>query len=104
VGPDDALTALLGEQRSAIVRFLDDAPATCGRIARALHLVPGGVTHHLRALEAAGLIQRTRDGRHVQVELTARGRALHALYQQAPSTLYGPRAAPGFLMWPALRR
>jgi DNA-binding transcriptional ArsR family regulator len=82
--PEDALIALLGAQRSAIVRFLEDAPATCGLIARTLHLVPAGVTHHLRALEAAGLIRRTREGCHVLVELTARGRALQVLYEHAP--------------------
>jgi DNA-binding transcriptional ArsR family regulator len=85
-GKHDSLAALLGVQRSAIVRLLADAPSTCGLLAQSLFLVPGGVTHHLQALEAAGLIRRTRDGRHVLVELTARGRALHSLYQRTPRT------------------
>ena len=92
--PEDALTALIGVQRSAIVRYLEDAPARCGRIAEALHLVPGGVTHHLRALETAGLITRKRKGRHVLVELTARGRALRVLFEHAPEAICAARCEP----------
>lgn len=43
-------------------------------------MAPGGVTHHLRLLEAAGLVWRERTGRSVIVELTARGGAILALY------------------------
>jgi DNA-binding MarR family transcriptional regulator len=45
-------------------------------------MAPGGVTHHLRFLEAAGLIWRERTGRSVTVELTARGGAILALYRR----------------------
>jgi predicted ArsR family transcriptional regulator len=55
--------------------------------AETLDLVPGGVRHHLRALEAAGLIRRTRVGRHVEVELTARGRALQMLFPRVPGSI-----------------
>jgi DNA-binding MarR family transcriptional regulator len=74
------LESLLGPQRAAVLRCLDDA-ATCGAIAESLFMAPGGVTHHLRVLEAAGLVTRTRRGRHVVVERTAKGCAIIALYQ-----------------------
>ncbi len=47
-----------------------------------LHGAPNMVTHHLRALEAAGLITRTRQGRNVWVRRSARGTQLAALYER----------------------
>jgi DNA-binding MarR family transcriptional regulator len=61
--------------------MLQARPASCGTIAQALFMAPGGVTHHLRHLERAGLARRTRTGREVTVHLTARGRALLDLYE-----------------------
>lgn len=74
-----SLEALLGKQRALILDQLD-APVNCGEIARTLKTVPAGATHHLRSLEAAGLVIRRRDGRQVLVERTVRGAALLALY------------------------
>lgn len=73
------LGALAGPQRAAILQRLD-TPATAGALAASLHLAPGGLTHHLKQLEAAGLIRRIPAGRHVIVERTARGTSLLALY------------------------
>jgi DNA-binding transcriptional ArsR family regulator len=78
---DAPLETLLGPQRAAILRLLD-RPATCGAIAVALLIAPGGVTHHLQRLEAAGLARRRRRGRDVVVERTRRGGALLALYER----------------------
>jgi DNA-binding transcriptional ArsR family regulator len=75
-----SLEGLLGPVRSAILRLLD-APTPAGRLAESLRLGPSGVTHHLRALEPAGLIARDRDGRHVLVRRTMRGTRLLALYE-----------------------
>jgi DNA-binding transcriptional ArsR family regulator len=77
---DATLEALLGRQRSTILRHLE-RPTTSGEIAEALWTVPGGATHHLRWLEAAGLVTRRRRGRYVLVERTPRGSALLALYE-----------------------
>jgi DNA-binding transcriptional ArsR family regulator len=77
----DQLEGLVGPQRAAILRLLDTG-ATCGDLANALYMAPGGVTHHLRLLEAAGLVIRERVGRNVIVERTARGRAVLALYRR----------------------
>jgi DNA-binding transcriptional ArsR family regulator len=80
--PASALEALLGPQRAAILRMLD-RPCQAGDVARRLTLTPGGVTHHLKALEASGLILRERDARNVLVHRTARGTLLLGLYESA---------------------
>jgi DNA-binding MarR family transcriptional regulator len=74
------LISLLGERRAVILHVLEAGAASCGMIAQTLFMVPGGVTHHLRRLERAGLVRRTRTGREVTVHLSARGRALLDLY------------------------
>jgi DNA-binding transcriptional ArsR family regulator len=73
------LVALLGAPRAAILQRLD-SPTPPGRLARALLLSPSAITHHLTALERAGLITRERNGRHVLVHRTARGTTLLHLY------------------------
>jgi DNA-binding transcriptional ArsR family regulator len=80
--PASALEALLGPHRAAILRMLD-RPCQAGDVARRLTLTPGGVTHHLKALEASGLIVRERDARNVLVHRTARGTLLLGLYESA---------------------
>jgi DNA-binding transcriptional ArsR family regulator len=77
--PPAALDALIGTQRSRILRFLD-RPATAGRLAEALLAVPSAASHHLAILERAGLVARERQGRRVLVHRTARGTDLLALY------------------------
>ena len=59
-----------------------DRPATAGELAELLHAVPSVASHHLRALEAAGLITRTREGRRVRVRRSARGTELVVLYER----------------------
>jgi DNA-binding transcriptional ArsR family regulator len=73
------LEALIGTQRATLLRALD-RPRSVGELAQRMHTVPGGATHHLRRLEAAGLVIRERRGQRVIVELTGRGRGLLALY------------------------
>jgi DNA-binding transcriptional ArsR family regulator len=75
-----ALEALLGAPRANILRSLDRA-RSAGQIARALHFSPGAVTHHLIALERAGLISREPHGRHVLAHRTPRGTSLLGLYE-----------------------
>jgi DNA-binding transcriptional ArsR family regulator len=73
------LVALLGAPRAAIIQRLD-SPTPPGRLARALLLSASAITHHLTALERAGLVTRERNGRHVLVHRTARGTTLLHLY------------------------
>jgi DNA-binding transcriptional ArsR family regulator len=74
-----SLEALLGRPRATILKELE-RPRRPGQIAEALHTVPGGATHHLRQLEAAGLVTRERQGQSIIVERTTRGTSLLAIY------------------------
>jgi DNA-binding transcriptional ArsR family regulator len=78
--PPASLEALVGARRAALLRALD-APVTAGALADRLWLVPSGVTHHVHALESAGLVARERQGSSVLVRRTARGTDLLALYE-----------------------
>jgi DNA-binding transcriptional ArsR family regulator len=78
--PIGGLAGLLGGPRALILRLLDQ-PATAGSLAAGLQAVPSAATHHISALEAAGLVVRERRGQNVLVHRTARGTALLALYE-----------------------
>jgi DNA-binding transcriptional ArsR family regulator len=80
--PAAALEGLLGIQRTQILRALR-RPTSIGTLADILHAVPSAATHHVNALQAAGLVQRHRHGRNVLVDRTARGEALLELYEAA---------------------
>ena len=88
-GPAPALEDLLGIPRAQILRALE-CPTSIGRLAEALRAVPSAATHHVSALEAAGLVQRNRCGRQVLVHLTPRGQSLLELYEEvSPRTRFG---------------
>jgi DNA-binding transcriptional ArsR family regulator len=74
------LGELLGEPRADILRRLDEVHAA-GQLAGKMLFTPSAITHHLIALERAGLITRERHGRHVLVRRSARGTALLHLYE-----------------------
>jgi DNA-binding transcriptional ArsR family regulator len=80
--PVAGLDALLGHQRARILHALD-RPARAGQLADLLQGPPSMVTHHLTALERAGLVTRERAGRHVWVHRSARGSELAAIYDRA---------------------
>ncbi|MBE2315786.1 winged helix-turn-helix transcriptional regulator [Solirubrobacter sp. CPCC 204708] len=83
VPPPASLEALLGPPRARILAHLD-RPASAGELARLLRGVPSMASHHVRALERAGLVNRVREGRAVIVRRTARGTELVALYTASP--------------------
>jgi Family of unknown function (DUF5937)/Helix-turn-helix domain len=60
----DALAGVLGRVRAAVLTALD-RPRSTTDLARALGVSPGGVSQHLGALRAAGLVQGHRVGRVV---------------------------------------
>jgi DNA-binding transcriptional ArsR family regulator len=62
--PGDALAKVLGRGRASVLLSLD-APRTTGDVARRLEISPGGVSQHLSALRAAGLVSSNRHGRSV---------------------------------------
>lgn len=78
--PVDGLRALLGEPRAQILRHLDQM-TTAGALAESMLYVPSAISHHLLALERAGLVDRVREGRHVVVSRTPRANALLNLYE-----------------------
>ena len=78
--PPASLEGLLAPARATILRALD-RPVSAGGLAERHGFSPSGITHHLVALERAGLIERERDGRRVVVQRTLRGTRLLALYE-----------------------
>lgn len=74
-GPE-ALNALLGRGRSAILAALDE-PRSTTDLARLLEISPGSASQHLRVLRVAGLVAGHRTGRVVLYMRTALGDDLH---------------------------
>ncbi|WP_349879943.1 DUF5937 family protein [Micromonospora sp. HUAS YX12] len=77
-GPEpagDALARVVGGGRAALLHLLDAATTTTD-LARLTGLSAGNVSQHLAALHAAGLVVRSRAGRHVLYRNTEVGAAL----------------------------
>ena len=70
--PPEALAALLGRSRAAVLLALD-RPSTTTDLARARGLSAGGVSQHLAVLRDAGLVRSHRTGRSVLYLRTAAG-------------------------------
>ena len=60
---DRTFTALGDATRRAIVARLAEGEATVGELARPFRISRPAISKHLRVLEDAGLVRRTRDGR-----------------------------------------
>jgi DNA-binding transcriptional ArsR family regulator len=71
----DALAALLGRTRAALLELLAE-PATTADLSARLAVTAGGVSQHLGVLRAAGLVATRRDGRTVLHLRTDRADAL----------------------------
>jgi uncharacterized protein DUF5937/helix-turn-helix protein len=74
-GDGEALAALLGRRRAAILATLG-APTATTDLARRLGASPAGVNEHLGVLRRAGLVRAARDGRRVLYSRTPTGDAL----------------------------
>jgi DNA-binding transcriptional ArsR family regulator len=59
-----ALAGVVGRTKAELLRQLE-SPATTTDLARRLELTTGGVSQHLTALRAAGLVAANRDRQHV---------------------------------------
>lgn len=66
---DATFTALADPTRRAILRRLHRGPATVGELAGPFAMSAPAVSKHLRMLERAGLVARTREGRVHRIEL-----------------------------------
>ena len=60
---DRTFTALGDATRRAIVARLAEGEVTVGELARPFRISRPAISKHLRVLEQAGLVRRTRDGR-----------------------------------------
>jgi Family of unknown function (DUF5937)/Helix-turn-helix domain len=74
-GDSEALAALLGRRRAAILSTLG-TPAATSDLAARLGASPAGVNEHLGVLRRAGLVRAARDGRRVLYSRTPTGDAL----------------------------
>ncbi len=68
---DDVFSALGDPIRRAIVSRLQNGPATVGQLAKPFRVSRPAISKHLRVLERAGLVRRTREGRMSRCELDA---------------------------------
>jgi DNA-binding transcriptional ArsR family regulator len=73
--PGDPLARVVGAGRAALLHLLD-SPATTTDLARRTGMSGGNISQHLSALHAAGMVSRTREGRHVRYRNTEVGMAL----------------------------
>jgi DNA-binding transcriptional ArsR family regulator len=73
----EALSAVLGRSRAALLTELD-TPASTTDLARRTGLSAGGVSQHLTALREAGLVSAHRTGRYVLYARTGVAEALLA--------------------------
>jgi DNA-binding transcriptional ArsR family regulator len=70
-----SLTLLLGSSRAQILTSLR-APSTTQDLAQIHGMPPGGVSHHLKLLLAAGMASKYRDGRVVRYRLSPTGESI----------------------------
>lgn len=82
-----SLKALADPTRLKIMRYLTSESLTPSEIARKLQLRPPTVTHHLRELRLAGLVELSL--MHEENRYTARKQALEAVYQNLNAFLEG---------------
>ncbi|MFI9643936.1 ArsR/SmtB family transcription factor [Micromonospora sp. NPDC051925] len=74
-GGREALAALLGRTRAAVLEVSDDG-ATTSEVARRLHISPAAASQHTAVLRNAGLLVSRRDRNTVLHTLTPLGRAM----------------------------
>ena len=68
---DRTFGALADPTRRSILARLADGEATVGELARPFDVSRPAISKHLRVLERAGLVERTRDGRVSRCSLDA---------------------------------
>lgn len=64
------LKALADETRLAVVRYLMNGPSHVGGIQSALGIEQSLLSHHLRNLREAGIVEASRDGKAVLYQLS----------------------------------
>jgi DNA-binding transcriptional ArsR family regulator len=84
-----SLKALADPTRLKIMRYLTHENLTPSEIARKLQLRPPTVTHHLKELRLAGLVELSL--MHEENRYTARKQALEAVYENLNAFLQGEK-------------
>jgi DNA-binding transcriptional ArsR family regulator len=87
------LELLLGRPRAQLLALLAE-PASTTELAHRLNVSPPAVSQHLSVLAAAGLLERTRHGRHVHYRQSPLGAALHTARNDPPPHPETPPSAP----------
>jgi DNA-binding transcriptional ArsR family regulator len=75
----DALATVIGQVRADVLRLLV-TPMSMSTLAAELNCAPSTATHHCNTLEAAGLVERLRQGKSILVRRTIRGAGLVDLF------------------------
>ena len=86
-----SLKALADPTRLKILRYLTNESLTPSEIARKLQLRPPTVTHHLKELRLAGLVELSL--MHEENRYTIRKQALNAVYENLNAFLQGEKTA-----------
>ena len=68
---DRVFSALGDPTRRAIVQRLQEGPTTVGQLAAPFRISRPAISKHLRVLEEAGIVRRTKEGRMSRCELDA---------------------------------
>lgn len=80
-----------------------DTPRSCGDVGRQLPVTAATVSHHLRVLAAAGLVESRRTGQQVQVRAVPEAiAAFHAALGEVVAALGAPRESAAPAHAPAL--
>lgn len=84
-----AAAALADPTRLAVAAALFDEPELCGcDLAWVIERSPALVSHHVKVLREAGLLESERDGRMVMHTLSERGRALVAAVSKGRAEVF----------------
>ncbi len=91
----------LSERDASLLAHLDElSPVTAGKLAKHMGVGPSTISEAIDRLEAAGLVERTRRGRTVELRITDAGIA----HMQAGSVLDTDRLAALVAAVPAAQR
>lgn len=95
----DQLRVLLEPTRTEIAGLLTDGPATTAQLADALGRPKGTIGHHLKAMEAAGLVRVVRTERVRAIEAKYYGRTARTFLLDSTDDI---EIGPGFFLSRAL--
>ncbi|MCW6005587.1 winged helix-turn-helix domain-containing protein [Micromonospora sp. CPCC 205371] len=87
----EALCALIGATRTAVLQVISTRPRTTDELAHRVGISPASASEHAAVLRRAGLVTSHRDGHRMQHQPTALGLALLTQTRQTPFSGSPPR-------------